>query len=139
MTEIKNINKWEKAVISLLNFDGFNLEWCGDKNFPYDAIGTSPKGLKCVLEMKFRKTYYKEKMLEKSKYDKLMALGDDVVKLFFVNDTKGNYLFYLDHLKMPDIVEKYCPDKTFWTSKRLKKPVYLLNETDAIILNKNEK
>jgi hypothetical protein len=129
MTQIKNINKWEQAVISLLNFDGFNLEWVGDQNKCYDAIGTSPKGLKCVLEMKFRK----------SKYDNLMGLGDDVVKLFFVNDTKGNYLFYLDHMKMPNIVEKYCPDTTFWTSKRLKKPVYLLNETDAIILNKNEK
>ena len=32
------------------------------------------KGVDCVIEMKFRKTHYDEKMLEKEKYDALMAI-----------------------------------------------------------------
>ena len=66
---IKTINEWEKAVVFLLNLDGWDLEWCAGGNKIYDAIGKTPKGKDCVLEMKFRKTHYAEKMLEKEKYD----------------------------------------------------------------------
>ena len=51
-----------------------------------DAIGKTPKGFDCVIEMKFRNKYYEDKMLEKDKYDSLMKLDKDIIKLYFVND-----------------------------------------------------
>ena len=134
---IKKINKWEKAVVFLLNIDGWDLEWCGDGFTRYDAKGKTPKGKDCVIEMKFRKTYYEKKMLEKDKYDALMSLDQDVIKLYFVNDPKGNFLYWLNNLQMPKPVKKYCPDTTMWTKKRLLKDVYLLQENDASIININ--
>ena len=46
-------------------------------------------------------------MLEKEKYDALMDL--DVVKIFFVNDPKGNFMYYLNTLEMPTPVKKVLP------------------------------
>jgi len=86
--------------------------------------------------MKFRNKYYEDKMLEKDKYDALMAL-DDVVKIYFVNDPKGNFMYWLDNLDMPKPVKKYCPDTTMWTKKRLLKDVYLLTENQAVRININ--
>lgn len=132
---IKKIHQWEKAVIILLNNDGWNLEHTGDSSQSWDAIGTTPKGKECVIEMKFRKTYYETKMLEKFKYDKLIATGK--VALYFVNDPKNNYLFWLNELTDLEIKDMYCPDTTLWTKKKLLKPCYLLKEDDARIINKN--
>ena len=87
--------------------------------------------------MKFRNKYYEDKMLEKDKYDALMDLDKDIVKIFFVNDPKGNFMYWLDILKMPKPVKKYCPDTTMWTKKRLLKDVYLLTENDASRININ--
>ena len=133
---LKKINDLEKAVVFFLNLDGWDLEWCGEGYSRYDAIGKTSKGVKCVIEMKFRKTYYEEKMLEKDKYDALMAL-DDVVKIYFVNDPKGNFMYWLNTLEMPKTVKKYCPDTTMWTKKRINKDVYLLKENQAVRININ--
>ena len=76
-------------------------------------------------------------MLEKDKYDALMSLDKDVIKLYFVNDPKGNFLYWLNNLQMPKPVKKYCPDTTMWTKKRLLKDVYLLEKNDASIININ--
>ena len=100
---IKKINQWEKAVVLLLNFDGWNLEWTGKGSSIYDAKGISPKGKPVVIEMKFRNKYYSTKMLEKDKYDSLMALDKSIIKIYFVNDPKGNYMYWLNTLKMPKI------------------------------------
>ena len=134
--EIKKINEWEKAVVFLLNLDGWELEHCGDGYSRYDAKGKTSKGVDCVIEMKFRNKYYEDKMLEKHKYDALMAL-DGVIRLFFVNDPKGNFMYWLDTLEMPTPVKKYCPDTTMWTKKRLLKDVYLLKEDQAVRININ--
>jgi hypothetical protein len=112
------------------------LEWVGDKNLPYDAIGTTPKGYDCVMEMKFRDKYYEEKLLEKQKYDELMKLN--VVALYFVNDPKGNFLYWLNKIDLPKPTELYCPSTTLWNSKKIKKPVYLLQENQASIINLNK-
>ena len=135
---IKEINKWEEAVVMLLNLDGWNLKHTGKSNESWDAIGTTPKGLECVIEMKFRKKHYETKMLEKDKYDALMALDKDVIKIYLVNDAKGNFLFYLNNLEMPPAVKKYCPDTTMWTKKRLLKEVYLIDEKYALRINLNK-
>ena len=88
--------------------------------------------------MKFRQTYYASKMLEVDKYKRLMDMPYDMVKLYFVNDPKANYLFYLNKITMPDPVQMYCPDTTMWTKKRTNKNVYLLDESQAVIKNIND-
>lgn len=132
---ISKIHKLEKAVVDILNLDGWKLEWTGEGSQSWDAEGLSPKGKECVIEMKFRNKHYDTKMLEKFKYDKLMDTGK--VALYFVNDPKANYLFWLNDIEMPEPVNKYCPDTTMWTKKRVLKPCYLLKEDDAILINKN--
>lgn len=135
---IKNIHKLEQGVVHLLNFDGWDLEWSGGEFEYYDAKGYTPKGEKCVIEMKFRKKYYPTKMLEKGKYDRLMKLPDDIVKLYFVNDPKANYLFWLNNIIMPEQEEKYCPSTTLWNNQKKTKEVYLLEESQAAIINLND-
>ena len=130
---INNVHKWEQAVIHLLNLDGWNLEWTGKGFEHYDAIGTSPKGAEVVMEMKFRNTYYKEKMLEVYKYDKLIETGK--IALYFVNDPNGNYIFWLNNLKDLKKQDMYCPDTTLWTKKKVLKPCYLIDESQASIIN----
>ena len=134
---ITDIQKWEQAVVALLNLDNWQLEWTGKDYEHYDAKGKTPKGFDCVIEMKFRDTYYETKMLEVYKHQKLMELPREVVKLYFVNDPKGNYMFWLNNISMPPAVDKYCPDTTMWTKKRVVKPVYLLEENLASIINLN--
>ncbi len=132
---INKIHKLEQAIVLLLNLDGWQLKWTGEGSQSWDAEGLTPKGKECVIEMKFRNKHYDTKMLEKAKYDKLIATGK--VALYFVNDPKANYLFWLNDIEMPEPVKKYCPDTTMWTKKRVLKPVYLLEESKAIIINKN--
>ena len=136
---ISKIKKLEQVTVQILNFDGWDLK-VPENNFSrYDAYGLTPKGKKCVIEMKFRNKHYPDKMLEKDKYDALMAIGgDDVVKIYFVADPKGNFMYWLNTLKMPNAVQKYCPDTTMWTKKRLLKDVYLLQENDAVLINLNK-
>jgi len=134
---ISKINKWEQAVVLLLNNDGWDLKWTGEGFAHYDAAGKTPKGYNCVIEMKFRNKYYEEKMLEKYKYDALMSLDEKIIKLYFVNDPKGNFMYWLNTLKMPAPIKKYCPDTTMWTKKRLLKDVYLLKENQASRINLN--
>tara|TARA_R100000935_G_scaffold57360_1_gene91135 strand:- start:60 stop:476 length:417 start_codon:yes stop_codon:yes gene_type:complete len=135
---IKQVKKWEKAVILLLNFDGWDLKAPEDEFSHYDAVGKTPKGLDCVIEMKFRNKYYSDKMLEKYKYDALMSLNKNIVKLYFVNDPKGNFMYWLNALKMADPIKKYCPDTTMWTKKMLLKDVFLLKENEAVRININK-
>lgn len=136
--KISQINNYEKAVVFLLKLDGWDLEWCGGGYDHYDAKGITPKGFNCVIEMKFRKDYYANKMLEKYKYDKLMALPDDIVKLYFVADPKGNYLYWLNDIEMPDVQKKYCPSTSLWDKRKEMKEVYLLPEELAARINFND-
>jgi len=134
---LEQVNKYEKAVVSLLNFDGWELEWCGGGYEHFDAQGKTPKGFSCRIEMKFRNKYYKQKMLEKYKYDKIMALEESIVKLYFVADDKGNYLFWLNDIEMPETKELYCPSTSLWNNKKELKEVYLLDEKLASRINWN--
>jgi hypothetical protein len=138
MTQIQTTNKFEKAFIKFLNvFDDWNLEWVGDKNLCYDAKGYTPKGKKCVIEMKFRKKYYDSKLLEKKKYDALMELNSDIVKIYFVSDPKGSYWFWLDKLSKMQVFDKHCPTTSYWNDKKQNKEVYLLAEEQASIVDRS--
>jgi hypothetical protein len=136
--QINDVHKLEQSTIALFNFDGWDLQWCGDGFEHYDAKGKTPKGKKCVIEMKFRNKYYDTKILEKYKYDQLMALPDDIVKLYFVNDPKANYLYWLNDLSIPEVKEIECPSTTLWDQQKKNKELYFLSEAQAIIITKNQ-
>ena len=137
MSEINNIQKWEKAVVAIFNILGWDLVWSKNQFEHYDARGLTAKGFECVIEMKFRNDYYEKKLLEKYKYDKLMEMDEDIVKLYFVNDPKANYLFWLNKLELKETTNLWCPETTLWKSKKVMKTCYLINERDAIITNIN--
>ena len=132
---IRQVHIWEKAVVDLLNLDGWDLKHCGSSYEYWDAYGQSPKGVEVVMEMKFRNKYYDKKLLELDKYNRL--IDTNKVALYFVNDPKGNYLFWLNNLKNPEYKEVYCPDTTLWTKKKILKPCYLIHESEASIINLN--
>tara|TARA_R100000541_G_scaffold18622_1_gene28437 strand:- start:1506 stop:1922 length:417 start_codon:yes stop_codon:yes gene_type:complete len=134
---IQKVNQWEKALVMILNLDGWDLKWTGKGNSRWDAAGKTPKGFDCIIEMKFRNKYYEEKLIEKDKYDYLMSLDKNIIKLYFVNDPKGNFLYWLNTLELPKPIKMYCPDTTMWTKRRLKKDVYLLKENQASRININ--
>lgn len=133
---IESVHRLEKAYVLLLNaFEGWDLEWCGGAYEHYDAIGKTPKGADCVIEFKFRNKYYETKMLEVFKYEKLMAMPEEVVKIYNVHDEKGSYMFWLNNLIVPQPQEMYCPKTTVWNNGKVNKPVYLLEESQAAIIN----
>lgn len=132
---IKDIHKWEKSTVMLLNLDGWELEHTGEGMEWYDAKGKTPKGHDCVVEMKFRDKYYEDKLIEKDKLERLLGLN--VVAVYFVADTKGNYIYWLNDLKLPKITQLYCPETTLWNSRKIKKDCYLLKESEAVVININ--
>ena len=136
--ELDKIHKLEQAVIAILNFDGWDLKWTGKSFEHYDAMGKTPRGYDCVIEMKFREKYYEEKLLEKYKYDELMKLPEETVKLYFINDPKGNFMYWLNKLDMPNPTLLNCPETSLWNKKKVKKEVYLLKENQASIINLND-
>ena len=132
---IKEVHKWEQTVVKILNLDGWNLEWSGGGFNHYDAKGYTRKKKECVVEMKFRETYYETKLLEKHKHDKLMELDNSLVKLYLVFDPKGMYIFWLDNIDLPEVEKLNCPDTTLWTKQKTEKLVYLLEESQASYIN----
>ena len=138
MARLDTIHQFEKAIVAILNLDGWNLKWSGAKYEHYDAKGYTSKGFPVVIEMKFRNDYYENKLLEKYKYDKLMEMDEDIVKLYFVNDPNGNYFFWLNKLDVGEPKDFWCPETSFWGSKKVKKKCYLLNEKQSVIKNINK-
>jgi hypothetical protein len=135
--KVETVHKFEKIVVEFLNrFDGWELEWTGGKFEVYDAKGYTPKGKKCVIEMKFRDKYYETKMLEVKKYNALMELDSDIVKIYFVSDPEGTYMFWLDGIKDFKLEKLMSPKTTLWNSKRVLKDVYLLPEGIASYIHK---
>jgi hypothetical protein len=128
-------HKWERGIIYLLNLDGWDLEWTGENTEHFDAIGKTPKGFDCVIEFKLRHAYYPTKVLEKFKYDKLME--NDCLKFYYVFDSRGNYLYYLDSLELPEpnIINCKATEK-FGRDELINKTVYFLSESQASIINK---
>ena len=49
---VSKVNKCEQTIGSLLNDEGWELEWCGGGFEHLDAIGTSTKGKEVILEIK---------------------------------------------------------------------------------------
>ena len=130
---INEIHLWEKAVVHLLNLDGWDLKHTGGGSQSWDAEGYSPKGKAVEIEMKFRNKYYQKKMIQLDKFKRLIDTGKTA--LYFVNDPKGNYLFWLNNLKDLEPIDFYLPDTTLWGKKKHKRACYLLDERLASIVN----
>jgi hypothetical protein len=131
-------HKWEQGIIHLLNLDGWQLEWTGGDYEHYDAKGKTPKGYNCILEIKIRNEYYPTKLLEKFKYEHLMS-HKDCLKFYYVFDTKGNYLYFLDQLKLPEenSIQSGATTYSQGNKNKVNKSVYMLTESQASIINKN--
>lgn len=128
-------HKWEKGIVLLLTLDGWDLEWTGGEFEHYDARGKTPKGFDCVIEFKLRNAYYPTKIIEKYKYDKLMQM--DCLKFYYVFDSRGNYLYLLDTLKLPELESMDLQKTTYFkNTNTVNKNVYMLSESQASIINK---
>jgi hypothetical protein len=128
-------HKWEQGIIHLLNLDGWELEWTGEEFESFDAKGKTPKGFDCVMEFKLRHAYYPTKILEKFKYDKLMA--ENCMRFYYVFDSRGNYLYFLDTLVLPEptIISSKQTEK-YENRNIIEKQVYMIAESQASIINK---
>jgi hypothetical protein len=134
---IEQTHVWEQGIIQLLNLDGWELEWTGGEYEHYDAKGKTPKGYNCIVEIKIRDEYYPTKLLEKFKYDHLMS-QKDCLKFYYVFDKNGNYLYFLDQLKLPEETNLQAGSTTYFDNKsKVNKSVYMLTESQAVIINKN--
>jgi len=135
MSNSTSHHKWEQGIIQLMNLDGWELEWTGGAMEHYDAKGKTPKGFDCVIEFKLRHAYYQTKILEKFKYDKLMAMP--CMKFYYVFDSGGNYLYHLDTLKVPELIDVNCKTtEKFNRTELIDKKCYMLSESQASIIVK---
>ena len=57
---------------------------------------------------------------------------ESIVKLYFVNDPKANYLFWLNDIKLPKVKKLWAPTTTLWSQKKREKEVYLLKESLSV-------
>ena len=97
----------EKSTIEFLNLKGLNLVEAIDKFSPYDASDDN-----YLVEIKNRKKYYPDKMMESMKlfsnYQQSVIQGKQL--LYVVTDDKGVWVFNISkHIK--SIVN--TPPKTF--------------------------
>jgi hypothetical protein len=61
------------------------------------------------------------------------------LKFYYVFDSKGNYLYFLDQLKLPEETNLQAGSTTYFDNKnKVNKSVYMLTESQAVIINKNE-
>ena len=129
-------HKWELTIIEILNSDGWELHPSWTKTEHYDAIGKTPKGFNCVMELKLRHKYYPTKVLEVYKYEKLMEIKD-CLKFYYVFDIKGNYLYLLDTLVLPEKTIINCKTtEKFGNEELIDKSVYMISENQASVINK---
>lgn len=124
-------DRYELLVKDCLNDRGFKVEKA-EQFSHFDLIGKTPKGYDCVIEIKTRGKHYPTKMMEKYKYDKLMALDDSITKLYVVWDSKGLWIFHLNTLEMPQVETIGCPKTSrFQNNQKTGKLVYNLPESKA--------
>lgn len=132
----QRIYNLEKEAVDNLNAKGWRLVHTGKTTLPFDAQGISPRGRKCVIEMKFRNKYYDTKMLEYHKYKRMMSLESDILKFYHVIDPEGDYLYLLNDFKSTDKTVLYCPTHSLWNvDTKRNKDVFLLKEEEAVTRN----
>ena len=136
MKEEQSNHILEQNIIFMMNLNGWELEWTGESFEHYDAKGKTPKGFDCIVELKVRNSYYHTKILERYKYIQLMA-EPNCIKFYYVFDKEGNYLYYLDELKLPKIEHMNLQATTYFkNNSTINKDCYFLLESQASVINK---
>ena len=115
-----------------LQRDSSILETAG--NILADAVANIKSDLESRERLIEENERLKYELGEKYKYDKLMSLPEDVVKLYYVNDPKGSYIYWLNEIKLPKVESIRCPSTTMWSQDRKDKEVYLLPERLASLI-----
>jgi hypothetical protein len=128
---IEKIHLLEQQLIFLLNLDGWKLQWTGEDYSHYDAEGLDLNGQKCVIEFKFRRKAYIDKMLEVYKYQALLDLDIDK-RYYAVIDLKGCWVFDLDTIEYTKQTIESPRQSIFADTGLIEKKVLMLEKSSAI-------
>ena len=131
----------EESTIQLINLvSGTELVLCKDEFSSYDAEDDT-----YIVEVKNRRSYYKEKLIEASKLYVNFQKAEILRKkfLYVVTDEKGVWVYNITNamkvvVNLP-IRAVECPMTTdFGRNDKITKYSYVLPEDMAIKLNKND-
>ena len=123
----------EKETVDRLNKEGTNLTLVKDKFSVYDAEDDN-----YIVEIKNRREYYSEKLIEAFKLFKNFQLSQKLDKsfLYVVTDSKGLYIYNIskdiDKILSKPIKAIKCPKTTdFKNKEKIIKYSYTLSEDIA--------
>ena len=111
-----------------------DLETCRDEFSFYDCYSSYTNS---DIELKCRKTHYDELLIEKAKYDNLLAraLEFRTVPLYINSTPFGVFVFTLTELPVPAWEERSMPKTTeFSNREKITKVVGYLNIRDSKVL-----
>lgn len=127
---IEEIHELEQQLVFLLNLDGWQLEWTGEDYSHYDAKGIDLNGEECIIEFKFRRKAYIDKMLEEYKHQALLDIC--VPKRYYaVIDFKGCWVFDLDTIEYTRQTIQSPKQSIFADTGITEKKVLMLEKSSA--------
>jgi len=131
VNSIEKIHLLEQQLVFLLNLDGWQLEWTGEDYSHFDAMGLNLNGKKCIIEFKFRRETYIDKMLEVYKYQALLDV--DIAKRYYaVIDFKGCWVFDLDSIEYTNQTINSPRQSIFEDTNKVQKEVMMLEKSSVI-------
>ena len=128
---IEKIHLLEQQLVFLLNLDGWQLEWSGVDYSHYDAEGLDLNGKNCIIEFKFRREAYIDKMLELHKYQALLDV-DIAKKYYAVIEFKGCWVFDLDSIEYTSQTINSPRQSIFEETNKIEKEVMMLEKSSAV-------
>ena len=128
---IEKIHLLEQQLVFLLNLDGWQLEWSGVDYSHYDAEGLDLNGKNCIIEFKFRREAYIDKMLEVYKFQALLDV-DIAKKYYAVIDFKGVWVFDLDTIEYTSQTINSPRQSIFEETNKIEKEVMMLEKSSAV-------
>jgi len=131
VNNIEKIHLLEQQLVFLLNLDGWKLEWTGEDYSHFDAMGLDLNGKNCIIEFKFRRETYIDKMLEVYKYQALLDV--DIAKRYYaVIDFKGCWVFDLDSIEYTSQTINSPKQSIFNDTNKVEKKVMMLEKSSVI-------
>ena len=128
---IEKIHLLEQQLVFLLNLDGWQLEWSGVDYSHYDAEGLDLNGKNCIIEFKFRREAYIDKMLEVYKFQALLDV-DIAKKYYAVIEFKGCWVFDLDSIEYTSQTINSPRQSIFEETNKIEKEVMMLEKSSAV-------
>lgn len=131
VNSIEKIHLLEQQLVFLMNLDGWKLNWTGEDYSHYDAMGLDLNGKNCIIEFKFRREAYIDKMLEVCKYQALLDV--DIAKRYYaVIDFKGVWVFDLDSIEYTSQTINSPRQSIFNDTNKVEKKVMMLEKSSAV-------